>query len=98
MLRQRSPQAYRAFVARWRDLHQPGAAGRLLAMDDGALRLRIERMILDAPGLSDLHASARDFLQEHNALPPPREARPPLKQARRAPAPGKLRLRQRPPA
>ena len=96
MLRQRSPGAYRAFIARWRDLHQPGAAGRLLAMDDSALRLRIERMILDAPGLADLHAAAREYLEAHHALPPSREGAPPASRTRGAPAPGKIRLRQRP--
>ncbi len=61
-LRTRDPAAYRAFVARWRDLHQRGAAERLLAMDDDALRLRMERMILDNPALTELHAGAGEFL------------------------------------
>jgi hypothetical protein len=65
MLRQRSPQAYRDFLRRWRDLHQRGAADRLLAMSDEALRLRIEHMILDTPALADLHGSARRYIEEH---------------------------------
>lgn len=65
MLRRRSPEAYRAFVAQWRDLHQRGVAERLRAMDDAALRHRMERMILDQPGLADLHESARAYLHEH---------------------------------
>ncbi|MBI3974111.1 MAG: hypothetical protein HY332_22765 [Chloroflexi bacterium] len=65
MLRRRDPAAYRAFIRKWRDLHQRGAAERLLAMSDEALRLRIEHMILDMPTLSDLHESAREYLREH---------------------------------
>ncbi len=65
MLRQRSPQAYRAFLHRWRDLHQRGVASRLAAMDDAALRWRIEHMILEQPELADLHESARAYLREH---------------------------------
>jgi hypothetical protein len=72
MLRLRSPAAYRAFVERWRDLHQRGAAERLLAMDDAALRRRLEHMILDTPDLADLHASARAYLDAHE--PPAPEA------------------------
>ena len=68
MLRERSPRAYRAFLQHWRDLHQRGAAERLLAMDDATLRWRIERMILDIPTLADLHESARAYLREHEAL------------------------------
>jgi hypothetical protein len=70
MLPLRSPGAYRAFVRRWRDLLQRGAAERLLAMDDAALRRRLEHMILDAPPLADLHESARAYLAEHAAPPP----------------------------
>lgn len=64
MLRRRSPQMYRAFLQKWRDLHDRGAAERLAAADDAALRRRIERMILDVPALSDLHESARAYLAE----------------------------------
>ncbi|MGH2352671.1 MAG: hypothetical protein ACRDI2_03500 [Chloroflexota bacterium] len=70
MLRQRSPQAYRAFLREWRDLHQRGVADRLATMDDAALRLRLERMILDMPALADLHESARAYLREHGAAVP----------------------------
>jgi hypothetical protein len=70
-LRTRDPQAYRAFVARWRDLHQRGAVERLLAMDDDALRLRMERMILDNPALADLHAGAGEYLSARGAAPSP---------------------------
>jgi hypothetical protein len=63
MLRKRSPQAYRAFLRRWRGLHERGVAERLAAMDDAALRRRIEHMILDNPGLADLHDSARETLR-----------------------------------
>ncbi len=62
MLRRRDPQAYRAFIRKWRDLHQRGAAEQLLAMDDAALRLRIEHMILSTPALQDLHESAREYI------------------------------------
>jgi hypothetical protein len=65
MLRQRSPAAYRAFLRRWRDLHEGGVADRLARLDDITLRLRIERMILDLPALSDLHESARAYLEAH---------------------------------
>lgn len=65
MLRRRSPGAYRAFLAKWRDLHERGVADRLSAQDDGMLRLRIERMILDLPALADLHESAREYLAAH---------------------------------
>ena len=61
-LRQRDPDAYRAFVSRWEHLHQRGAAQRLLAMDDAALSERIARMILDQPALADLHPEARRSL------------------------------------
>jgi hypothetical protein len=70
-LRTRDPQAYRAFIARWRDLHQRGAAERLLAMDDDALRLRMERMILDNPALTELHAGAGAYLSARGAAPAP---------------------------
>jgi hypothetical protein len=79
-LRRRDPAAYRAFVARWRDVLQRGAAERLLATDDATLRLRMERMILDNPGLADLHAEARAHLAAHGvtprATPSERGARP----------------------
>src|SRR5258708_22012978 len=67
MLRQRDPAAYRDFVRRWHDLHQRGAAEKLVAMDDASLRARIERMILDTATLADLHDSARAYLEEHGA-------------------------------
>jgi hypothetical protein len=63
MLRQRDPQAYRAFIRQWRDLHQRGAAEQLLAMDDAALRLRMEHMILSTSALQDLHPSAREYIE-----------------------------------
>jgi hypothetical protein len=66
-LRTRDPGAYRAFVSRWRHLHQRGAAERLLATDDAGLRRRMERMILDNPALTDLHAGARDYLAARGA-------------------------------
>jgi hypothetical protein len=65
MLQQRDPQAYRDFLRRWRDLHQSGVADHLAAQDDAALRLRIERMILDTPALADLHESARAYVGAH---------------------------------
>jgi hypothetical protein len=65
MLRQRSPAAYRAFLTRWRDMHERGVAQHLVAMDDAALRLRIERMILDLPALADLHDAAWEYLAQH---------------------------------
>ena len=65
MLRQRSPEAYRAFLRTWRDVHERGVAERLAKQDDAALRLRIERMILDTPRLADLHESARAYIAEH---------------------------------
>jgi hypothetical protein len=65
MLRKRSPQAYRAFLRTWRDVHERGVAERLAQQSDAALRLRIERMILDIPALSDLHASARDYVSQN---------------------------------
>jgi hypothetical protein len=68
-LRRRDPAAYRAFVARWRDVLQRGAAERLLAADDATLRLRMERMILDNPGLADLHSEARAYLAAHGVTP-----------------------------
>ena len=67
MLRQRDPVAYRAFIRKWRDLHQRGAADQLLRMDDAALRLRLEHMILSTPSLADLHDSARRYISEHQA-------------------------------
>jgi hypothetical protein len=85
-LRTRDPATYRAFVSRWRDLHQRGAAERLLASDDATLRLRMERMILDNPALSDLHADARDYLAARGAgLPPgaPPGERPTVRLRRR---------------
>ncbi|MGI8422751.1 MAG: hypothetical protein ACR2NO_01305 [Chloroflexota bacterium] len=60
MLRQRSPGAYRAFLHSWKAMHDRGVAERLTQQDDAALRLRIERMILDTPALADLHESARE--------------------------------------
>jgi hypothetical protein len=63
MLRERSPAAYRAFLARWRDIHERGAAERIAQLDDAALRLRLERMILDLPALADLHPSAREYIE-----------------------------------
>jgi hypothetical protein len=65
MLRRRDPQVYRAFIRKWRDLHQRGAAERLLAMDDAGLRLRMEHMILSTPSLADLHESARAYIAGH---------------------------------
>ncbi len=67
MLRRRDPQAYRDFIRKWRDLHQRGAADQLLAMDDGALRLRLEHMILSAPALADLHEAAQAYVLERSA-------------------------------
>ena len=64
MLRQRSPAAYRAFLRTWRDVHDRGVVERLSKQDDAALRLRIERMILDTPALEDLHESAQDYLRQ----------------------------------
>ena len=69
MLRQRSPQAYRAFLRKWRDLHQRGVADRLASQSDAALRLHLERMILDMPALADLHESARAYLDRHGSAP-----------------------------
>jgi hypothetical protein len=65
MLRQRSPAAYRAFLSRWRDVHEGGTAERLAKLPDDILRLRIERMILDVPALNDLHEAARRYVDEH---------------------------------
>ena len=65
MLRQRSPEAYRAFLRRWREVHERGVAERLAGQDDAALRLRIERMILDTPALAELHESARQYVESH---------------------------------
>ncbi|HEU5316702.1 MAG TPA: hypothetical protein VFX49_11370 [Chloroflexota bacterium] len=65
MLRQRSPAAYRAFLTKWRDVHERGAAERIAKQSDDALRLRIERMILDMPALMELHASARAYIAAH---------------------------------
>jgi hypothetical protein len=73
-LRTRQPAAYRAFLGRWRELHQRGAAEQLLASDDAALRLRMERMILDNPVLADLHGAARDYLAAHGAARAPQAA------------------------
>ena len=67
MLRQRSPAAYRAFLTRWRDVHERGVAERLAEQSDAALRLRLERMILDTPSLSDLHDDARGYVAQHSA-------------------------------
>ena len=66
MLRQRSPAAYRAFLAEWRDVHERGVAERLARQSDAALRLRLERMILDLPALSDLHDAARAYVAQHS--------------------------------
>ncbi len=65
MLRQRSPAAYRAFLVKWRDVHERGVAERLAKQSDSALRLRLERMILDMPALSDLHDEARAYVAQH---------------------------------
>jgi hypothetical protein len=65
MLRRRNPAAYREFLQQWGDLHERGVAGRLAGLDDAALRLRIERMILDIPALADLHDSAREYVAQH---------------------------------
>ncbi len=65
MLRQRSPAMYRAFLSRWRDVHERGAAERLGKLPDDALRLRIEQMILGLPALADLHDAARRYVDEH---------------------------------
>jgi hypothetical protein len=62
MLRKRSPAAYREFLREWKEVHERGVAERLGSQDDAALRLRIERMILDTPALEDLHASAREYV------------------------------------
>lgn len=67
VLRARTPAAYRAFLRKWRDLHDGGVADRLIAQDDAALQRRIERMILDLPPLADLHDSARAYLDEHGS-------------------------------
>ena len=67
MLRRRSPAAYRAFLRKWRDVHDRGVAERLGKQDDAALRLRIERMILETPALADLHESARDYVERLTA-------------------------------
>ena len=100
MLRQRSPQTYRAFLRKWRDLHQRGVADRLAAQSDAALRLRIERMILDMPALADLHESARAYVQGHGvqvSSPPPAPPPPTPGPARRTlPTRGRpLRRRRR---
>ena len=63
MLRKRSPEAYRAFLREWSGVHERGVAERLAKQDDAALRLRIERMILDSPALADLHESERDYVE-----------------------------------
>ncbi|HEV2123941.1 MAG TPA: hypothetical protein VGW38_14345 [Chloroflexota bacterium] len=67
MLRQRSPAGYRAFLRKWSHIHEGSVADRLMKLDDAALRLRIERMILDSPALGDLHASARAYVEQHTA-------------------------------
>ena len=64
MLRKRSPAAYREFLMTWGEVHEKGVAGRLAKQSDAALRLRIERMILDTPALADLHESARAYVAE----------------------------------
>lgn len=69
MLRQRSPAAYRAFLSKWSHVHEGNVANRLMKLDDAALRLRIERMILDTPTLADLHASARAYIEQRAAEP-----------------------------
>lgn len=61
-VRRQDPEAYRRFVASWRDLIQKGAADRLVAMDDDALSIRLARMALDDPDLADIHADARATL------------------------------------
>jgi len=67
MLRQRSPEAYRVFLRRWKDVHERGVAERLVKQSDAALRLRLERMILDTPALADLHDSARAYVAQHGS-------------------------------
>ena len=67
MLRQRSPAAYRAFLARWRDMHEGRTADRLAKQSDEALRLRLERMILETPALADLHDEARAYVAAQGA-------------------------------
>jgi hypothetical protein len=74
MLRLRSPDAYRVFLAKWRGLLERGVADRLIAQSDAALRLRIERMILDLPALADVHDSATEYLAAHGR--PGRQATP----------------------
>ena len=69
MLRQRSPAAYRAFLEKWSDVHERGAAARIATQSDDALRLRVERMILDTPALADLHESARVYIAAHGPRP-----------------------------
>lgn len=107
MLRRRDPAAYRDFVRRWHDLHQRGAAEKLVAMDDASLRARIERMILDTATLADLHESARAYLAEHGdaggtseptggAEQPPTGRKAPLPTHRIRGASRTLRLRKRP--
>jgi hypothetical protein len=103
MLRRRSPDAYRDFLRKWRDLHQRGAAAALLTADDDTLRLRLERMILDMPALADLHASARAYLDAHGVSAPtagaPAQRRTPATGTPAKPARQRartLRLRRRP--
>jgi hypothetical protein len=62
MLRRRDPAFYRAFLRKWRDLHQRGVADRLAGLDDRTLRLRLEHMILDQPELAEMHESARAYI------------------------------------
>jgi hypothetical protein len=73
MLRERSPEAYRGFLRKWGGVHERGVAERLARLDDEVLRVRIERMILDTSALSELHESAREYLDRLGTLrPPPR--------------------------
>ena len=77
MLRQRSPKAYRDFLRKWRDVHERGVADRLAQQSDAALRLRLERMILEVPALSDLHESAREYVEAHSGPSQTGPAEPP---------------------
>ncbi len=64
MIRTGSADGYRAFLREWADLHQRGVAERLITMDDRALEVRMARMGLSDPSLSDTHDWARLILME----------------------------------
>jgi hypothetical protein len=64
-VRLQDPVAYRRFVVEWRGLIQPGAAERLVDMDDDALTVRLAQMALEDPSLADVHAAARTTLARH---------------------------------